>query len=140
MAVPANKAAICLANRASGNLPFVHLNFTGRLPIAVNPTQDKATLATDVSSMAEAGHMFLPKGIPWLDTYTTKMTAFPQGRFDDHVDASTQSLGWARSRLFVPKTELAGRIGVFESRYGSRAWSGDLDGILDTSRITGWGP
>lgn len=135
---------ILIEDRASGQQLIQSLR--GRrpegvpLPIGVNPTQDKVTRATGVSSMAEAGHLFLPNGAPWLGAYTTEMTAFPQGRFDDQVDASTQLLDWARSRLFVPAPTLAGPIGVFEDRHGNRTWSGDLDGVLDTSRIAGWAP
>jgi len=137
-----NAQNILIEDRASGQQLIQSLR--GRrpqgvpLPIAVNPIQDKVTRATGVSSMAEAGHMFLPKGAAWLDAYTTEMTAFPQGRFDDQVDASTQLLDWARSRLFRPKTELAGPVGIFEDQYGNRNWSGDVNDILDTSRIAGW--
>lgn len=137
-----NAQTILIEDRASGQQLIQSLR--GRrpegvpLPVAMNPTQDKVTRATGVSSMVEAGHLFLPATAPWVDAYVNEMAAFPQGRFDDQVDASSQLLDWARSRLFTPKTELAGPIGVFEDRYGNRTWSGDVDGTLDTSRIAGW--
>ncbi len=35
---------------------------------------------------------YLPKKAPWLSTFESEGTAFPNGRHDDHVDSLTQFL------------------------------------------------
>ena len=45
-----------------------------------------------VSPAIETGHVYLPKGAPWLEDYLKEWSEFPAGKHDDQVDASTQAL------------------------------------------------
>lgn len=72
------------------------------MPIARTPLQDKFSRAEGTSSMVEAGQVFLPKEAPWLAEFKSELLAFPNGKFDDQVDAFTQLLDWVRSRWSTP--------------------------------------
>jgi predicted phage terminase large subunit-like protein len=69
------------------------------LPVPRTPATDKRSRAEGVSSMVEAGQLFLPREAHWLGELKSELLAFPSGRFDDQVDALTQLLEWLRSRL-----------------------------------------
>ena len=44
----------------------------------------------------ETGQLWIPNNAPWLEDFTTETTSFPQGKFDDQVDALSQALDFAR--------------------------------------------
>lgn len=71
------------------------------VPIARIPRGEKAVRATGVSSMVEAGQVFLPQEAGWLGEFLGELLAFPSGRFDDQVDAFSQLLDWVRERSMV---------------------------------------
>ena len=50
----------------------------------------------------EAGHVWLPRSAPWLETFKDEVCRFPGGRYDDQVDSLSQYLGWATSRPVEP--------------------------------------
>jgi predicted phage terminase large subunit-like protein len=79
-------------------------------PIARTPEVDKISRAQGVSSMIEAGQLFLSEEAPWLAEFKSELLAFPNGRFDDQVDALTQLLAWTRDRVMDAPTPLAGPI------------------------------
>jgi predicted phage terminase large subunit-like protein len=54
-------------------------------------TGDKATRARPASAQAEAGNVKLLRG-PWNDTFLNEVCAFPNGTFDDQVDAFADAL------------------------------------------------
>jgi hypothetical protein len=60
--------------------------------------------------MIEAGQLFLSEEAPWLAEFKSELLAFPNGRFDDQVDALTQLLAWTRDRVMDAPTPLAGPI------------------------------
>lgn len=68
------------------------------LPIPRTPTMDKLSRAQGVSSMVEAGQLFLPREAHWLGEFKSELLGFPNARHDDQVDALTQLLDWVRSR------------------------------------------
>lgn len=78
------------------------------LPIPRIPTADKLTRAQGVSSIVEAGQLFLPEDANWLADFKSELLAFPNGRFDDQVDALTQLLEWVRAGWTAPQTLLVG--------------------------------
>jgi len=69
------------------------------VPIPRTPATDKVSRAEGVSSMVEAGQLFLPREAHWLGEFKSEVLAFPSGRFDDQVDALSQLLEWLRLRL-----------------------------------------
>jgi predicted phage terminase large subunit-like protein len=58
---------------------------------AVPPTGDKATRATPASAQAEAGNVKLVRG-DWNKAFLDEVCSFPNGQFDDQVDAFADAL------------------------------------------------
>lgn len=96
------------------------------VPIPRRPASDKIARAEGVSSMIEAGQLFLPPEAHWLGEFKAELLAFPSGRFADQVDALTQLLEWLRQRLSYQSPPNAGP-----------ELMGDDDGAPDDN---GWDP
>jgi predicted phage terminase large subunit-like protein len=60
----------------------------------VTPEAGKVARAAAVSSLIEAGNVYLPHPLyaPWVNDFIEECAAFPNGRHDDKVDAMTQAL------------------------------------------------
>jgi predicted phage terminase large subunit-like protein len=59
-----------------------------------------------VTSTIENGFVHIPEQASWLAEYVHEMTVFPNGRFDDQVDSTSQALDWAKeqtSDFFMPE-------------------------------------
>lgn len=68
----------------------VKKKITGVIP--VEPDGSKEARAHATSPQIEAGNVYLPKNAPWVHDYVEEWAAFPNGRNDDQVDATTQAL------------------------------------------------
>jgi predicted phage terminase large subunit-like protein len=66
----------------------------GIVPVKVNPRRGKRQRLQAVLPVIEAGQVYLPSPAthPWVDAFIEEVAAFPMGRFDDQVDAMSQSL------------------------------------------------
>ena len=53
---------------------------------------DKEARLLTQAARFEAGRVLLPKGATWLEEYVSELLAFPYGRHDDQVDATSQAL------------------------------------------------
>ncbi len=53
----------------------------------IKPYSDKFTRAIPVSAMFEAGRIFFPDYADWLIDFEKELTQFPDGKYDDQVDA-----------------------------------------------------
>jgi predicted phage terminase large subunit-like protein len=62
--------------------------------IAVNPEGGKEVRAHAVSPQIEAGNVYLPDPAiaPWVKDFIEECAAFPNGAYDDQVDAMSQAL------------------------------------------------
>jgi hypothetical protein len=47
-----------------------------------------------VTSMIENGFVYLPEKAEWLAEYLHELTTFPNGKFDDQADSTSQALDW----------------------------------------------
>ena len=74
----------------------------GLLP--VNPQGGKVARAQAVSPLVEAGNVYLPHPdcAPWVNDFIEECVQFPNGAYDDQVDAMTQAL----LRWNVPREEI----------------------------------
>ncbi|TLX12134.1 phage terminase large subunit [Rhizobium sp. MHM7A] len=63
----------------------------GRSIKVVLPSGDKATRATPASAQAEAGNVKILRG-PWNKEFLDEVCTFPNGQFDDQVDAFADAL------------------------------------------------
>jgi predicted phage terminase large subunit-like protein len=66
------------------------------IPIEVGGQSTKEFRFDKVSPMIEAGSVYLPERAVWLPDYEKELVAFPSGKFDDQVDATSQYLEWSR--------------------------------------------
>ncbi len=60
----------------------------------MNPSGGKVARAQAVSPLVEAGNVYLPHPdyAPWVNDFIEECTQFPNGAYDDQVDAMTQAL------------------------------------------------
>jgi predicted phage terminase large subunit-like protein len=77
-------------------------------PIGRKPEGSKADRMVAQSAKIEAGHIYLPRNAPWIDTFMLEMLAFPNGRHDDQVDSVSQFLHWASMRAYFNNGMLLG--------------------------------
>ena len=57
---------------------------------------DKIMRAHSVSSTIENGFVHVPAQADWIPEYLHEMAAFPRGKYDDQVDATSQALDWSK--------------------------------------------
>ena len=48
----------------------------------------------------EAGSLILPKSAPWLSDFMEEYLAFPDGKYDDQIDALSQFLSWRTNKEY----------------------------------------
>ena len=58
----------------------------------LSPEKGKVPRAHHQSAKIEAGQVFLPETADWLEEFENEVMAFPNGKYDDQVDAMTQFL------------------------------------------------
>jgi predicted phage terminase large subunit-like protein len=61
------------------------------------PKMDKIMRMHSVSSTVENGFVYIPAQAEWLSQYLHEMAVFPNGKFDDQVDSTSQALDWSKS-------------------------------------------
>jgi phage terminase large subunit-like protein len=49
----------------------------------------------------EAGSLILPKSAPWLSEFLEEYLAFPDGRYNDQIDALSQFLSWRTIKILI---------------------------------------
>lgn len=70
--------------------------------IPVTPKGGKVARVHAVSPAIEAGHVYVPEGLPWAEEFLDQWTAFPTGKHDDMVDSASQALSWLLSASGAP--------------------------------------
>jgi predicted phage terminase large subunit-like protein len=63
-----------------------------------HPKDDKETRLSRHQGRFEAGRILLPVEAPWLADFANELLAFPNGRYDDQVDALLLFLDWFAKR------------------------------------------
>jgi predicted phage terminase large subunit-like protein len=90
---------VLIEQSASGIALLQDLRREGELrPISYKPRIDKVARLEGHSAKLEAGYVLLPEKAAWLDEFKTELLAFPNGRYDDQVDALSQFLEWLARR------------------------------------------
>jgi predicted phage terminase large subunit-like protein len=86
---------VIVENTASGMGLIQLLREQTRLAvIGQHPTDDKETRLSRHQGRFEAGRISLPVEAPWLADFEGELLAFPNGRYDDQVDALLLFLDW----------------------------------------------
>lgn len=92
---------VLIEDAASGQSLIQELKQDTMLPIIkVRPDANKKTRLSEVTSLIEAGRVYLPDEAHWLTDYETQLCRFPFDRFDDMVDSTSQFLRWAGKPKF----------------------------------------
>ena len=66
--------------------------------IGVKPSSDKESRMYGQTPKLESRSLILPRSAPWLDDFIEEYLAFPQGKYDDQIDALSQFLEWRVNR------------------------------------------
>jgi predicted phage terminase large subunit-like protein len=75
--------------------------FTGvPVPQGIKPKGDKLVRMEAQCARFENGQVHLPRNVPWLAEFLGEILAFPNGRYDDQVDSTSQFLNWAERDSF----------------------------------------
>jgi predicted phage terminase large subunit-like protein len=74
--------------------------------IPVEPEGGKVVRARAVSPDIEAGNVYLPEGADWVSDFIEECAKFPNGTFDDQVDAMTQALNRLNTAPEEPRQEV----------------------------------
>ena len=61
---------------------------------AVKALKDKVMRIAAQAAKIEAGKVLVPAHAPWLDDYLHELMMFPNSRYDDQVDSTSQALLW----------------------------------------------
>jgi predicted phage terminase large subunit-like protein len=86
------------------------LRGTGELyPILQRARFDKLARLLAQAARFEAGNVHLPREAPWLGSYLAELLAFPTGRHDDQVDATSQALRYLVAQTPVIRERPSGR-------------------------------
>lgn len=64
----------------------------------VKPVGDKQTRMANQTAMIESGRVLIPEAAPWLDEFLHELVMFPNGRYDDQVDSTSQALAQLNNR------------------------------------------
>jgi predicted phage terminase large subunit-like protein len=96
-----NKILIEDSGSSVGTALVGELKKTGLPAIGVKPERNKKTRMSIQSSKFEAGLVFLPNQAPWLHDYEAELFAFPNVRFDEQVDSTSQALALDHSAFDV---------------------------------------
>lgn len=98
---------ILIEDEASGTPLIQELMNEGKLVIQkCKPTKDKETRMNWVASMLENGFVHLPDKEPWLGEFLHELTIFPNGRYDDQADSTSQGLEWFKKYSMTPNYQL----------------------------------
>lgn len=81
---------ILIENKANGEAVADYLG--AKIPgiVLVQPKGDKMSRANAALPRVEAGNVRLKKNAPWDEEFTSELAQFPNGTYDDLVDAFTQ--------------------------------------------------
>jgi predicted phage terminase large subunit-like protein len=94
---------ILIEDKASGTQLIQELVGEGVHEIKkYEPTMDKIMRMHSVTSTMENGFVHLPDKASWLGEYVHELKTFPNGKYDDQADATSQGLDWIRNKSTQP--------------------------------------
>lgn len=93
-----NPQTIMIEDKASGTQLIQELVSEGMHEIKkYEPTMDKIMRMHSVTSTIENGFVHIPDKAAWLGEYLHELTTFPNGKYDDQADSTSQFLDWFKS-------------------------------------------
>jgi predicted phage terminase large subunit-like protein len=86
---------ILIEDKASGTQLIQELVNDGEHAVKkYEPKMDKTMRLISVTSTIENGFVHLPDKAPWLGEYLHELVCFPNGKYDDQADSTSQALDW----------------------------------------------
>jgi predicted phage terminase large subunit-like protein len=89
-------AVVLIEDKGSGTSLIQDLRSENKAPIAIDPEGDKITRLAAVSPQFESGAVWVPGNALWLDSYKAELLGFPNVKYDDQVDSTSQALSWIK--------------------------------------------
>lgn len=90
----------------------------------IKPKLDKCTRMLIQTPMIEAGKVYIPNEATWIATYLHEMVMFPQGKFDDQIDSTSQALGFIGSPAALDQLATSLELlTLHQLRFGSDGFS-----------------
>ena len=94
---------ILIEDKASGTQLIQELANDGLRGVKkYEPTMDKTMRMNSVTSTIENGLVHLPDKAPWLGEFLHEITGFPNAKFDDQADSTSQALDWFKQQSMTP--------------------------------------
>jgi len=91
---------ILIEDKASGTQLLQDLQNDGvHGATAYGNPMNKVMRMHSVSSTIENGFVHIPAQADWIAEYLHEMAAFPRGKYDDQVDATSQALDWSKQGM-----------------------------------------
>jgi predicted phage terminase large subunit-like protein len=91
---------ILIEDKASGTSLIQELVNEGIHEIKkYEPKMEKTMRVHSVTSTIENGFVHLPDKAAWLGEYLHELTSFPNGKYDDQADSTSQALDWFKTYL-----------------------------------------
>ena len=115
---------ILIEEAGLGRMLVKDLKAAGLPAVGVIPEGDKLTRVSIQLEKFTNGQVFYPREAPWLVDHENELFAFPNGRYDDQVDALVQALAYKRRTPLWNDAALRGLenfyAGLMLSRLSSR--------------------
>ena len=88
---------ILIEDRASGT-PLIQEGIAESIYAITRyvPEGDKQMRLYAQTATIENGFVYLPREAPWLAEYIHELSTFPNSKFDDQVDSTSQALDWIK--------------------------------------------
>jgi hypothetical protein len=67
---------------------------------------DKVMRLHSITNTIENGFVYLPEKAAWLADYLHELTTFPNGRYDDQADSTSQALEWIKDQTMLSGFEI----------------------------------
>lgn len=103
--------ALLVENKGNGQA-YCQLKKDGGAPAPLIPievgTTSKEFRFDKVAPMFEAGTVYLPERASWLADYEKELIGFPNAKYDDQVDMTSQYLDWSRKKRVGGTKKLKG--------------------------------
>jgi predicted phage terminase large subunit-like protein len=100
------------------------LKAAGLPAVGVVPEGDKLTRVSMELERFANGQVFFPKEAPWLAAFENEVFGFPNGRYDDQVDALIQGLAYKRATPVYSDAALKGL-----ERFATSLWLSRMRGF-----------
>jgi len=94
---------ILIEDKASGTQLIQDLKADGFHAVTrYEPKLEKVMRMQTVTPTIENGFVYLPDDAHWLAEYMHELITFPNGKFDDQADSTSQALDWVKEHGRVP--------------------------------------